>query len=240
MCKIIKVVPCVLLMVLTMFPGFAEAGNVEMVTGWEGNDDQGYGFLNPSYSLALDENRFLVFRGGVNYLYYEFDDLNGRTKVRSPAIEAGVSYRWTGKRISLTVGPGYEVRDTERTFADGRSREDTEKGFNLQGSLFFQATPLTNLNFLGSYSDSNEYIWSRLGIKRQLTNTNFQESRSLILGLEVTGEGNDDTTRYSAGLLFEMAFFPKQLSLQMRLGHSLYEKSDDLQPYFGFGLYKAF
>jgi outer membrane protein assembly factor BamA len=235
--NLIIVVPCLIL----IFNTFAEGGTFEMVAGGEGNDQQGYAFLMPSYRMAINNNYSVVLRASANYLQYEFEELGGTTEVSSPGADVGVSLRWSNNRLSLSAGPGYEIRETERTLANGEKQEDTEEGFNVVGSLFFQATPLTNISLMSSYSNANQYIWARAGVKRQITNKNFQGSKALFIGADVTGQGNDDTSVYHAGLVFEIAFFKERISLQLRSGYPVYqESSEDKQPYFGVGLYKSF
>jgi hypothetical protein len=239
--KASKIVFCASLFVVTSLHSAARAGIFELVSGWEGNDRQGYASLMPSQSIDVGKN-FLVLHASANYLYYEFTDVGGLTEVTSPGAGAGVSFRWTGERLTFSAGPGYEVRRTERTLAGGAKQEETEHGFNLQSSLFFQANPLTNFSLIASYSAANKYIWARGGVKRQISNKLFDNSGAFSLGAEITGQGNDDTEVYHAGLFVEVAHFPKRVSLQLRSGYPLhrYPDLDESRPYFGLSIYKAF
>lgn len=232
-----------LILMIMIFYTNAMAGSFDMVTGWEGNETQGYTFFSSTYNTAIGKNVYIVFRASANYLYYEFYDVDRRTDVRSPGTDAGIALRFNIGRASLSLGPGYEIRQTERNYENGGSTEKTEEGYNLQGSLYLQAASHTILQIISSYSDANEYIWTRGGIKYQLTNKNYQGPTALSLGVEFTGQGNDDKNTLSGGILFEIAFVRKKLSIQMRTGYPFYdseESSEDSKPYFGAGLYKAF
>ncbi|MBI1954897.1 MAG: cellulose biosynthesis protein BcsS [Acidobacteria bacterium] len=228
------------LLVLLRPPG---ASAQEIVGGWEGDATRGYAFGMPVFSIGLTERNFLVLRGSGSHLYYTLPEVGGETEVSSPGANAGLAYRLRTPQVTFTLGPGYEMRWTRRRLADSSQVRETERGFNLQGDIFFQATPLTNLNAIVSYGEANEYLWSRAGIKRQVTNTEFQGPASLIFGMEGTAQGNDDIRVYQAGGLFEVAFPRARASLQFRGGYSQEQFPNgqiNRRPYYGAGLYWAF
>ncbi len=221
----------------------ATARAQELVGGWEGAGSDGYAFLSPAWSLDLSGgDQLLVLRGAASYLYYTTHDVGGTTDVASPGGSLGLAWRLRTPRLTLTLGPGYEVRRTRREPAGGAATTVTERGYTLQGDAYFQATPLTTLTAAGSYGDANRYTWARGGIKRQVTDTDFSGSSALLLGVEVTGQGNYEIHTAQAGALVEIAFLRGHGSLQLRGGYSRSTYRDDTRrsrAYFGIGFYKA-
>jgi hypothetical protein len=221
----------------------ASASAQELVGGWEGERGRGYGFLMPSYSWGVTEEGSFVLRGSGSHLYYGTPEAGGETRVRSPGAALGVAWRWRTPKASFTLGPGYEVLWTTREPAGAPTEKETEHGFTVQGDVFFQATPLTNLNLIASYGHANRYVWVRGGVKRQMTNTDFRGPVSLILGLEGTGQGNSDLRTYQGGGLLELALPRLGGSMQFRAGYSREQFPDDTRnsrPYFGAGFYLGF
>lgn len=215
----------------------------EIVTGWEGSSSRGYAFVSPSAAFATSGQFSWIVRGAVSYLYYDFPDEGGKTRVRSPGESLGVGLRYSTPQLSVTIGPGYEVRQTTRDFASGSERRDNESGVVVQGDVFYQATPLTNVSLIASYGAANDYVWVRAGGKRQISNFDNRDATTLHAGVEITGQGNKDGRSTQVGGLFEVAYPSAKASLQFRAGYSRLTNPDDShesKPYFGVGFYRAF
>lgn len=221
----------------------ASAAGYELIGGWEGESDRGYGFLMPVVIVDLEPRRALVVSGSLNHLRYPVPGPGGVTEVESPGADFSLGYRWRKPRLTATFGPGFSSKRTTRRAPNGVESRETESGLTAQGTLFVDATPLTNLNLIASYSDANEYLWSRAGAKRRLTNRDSSRPRSLLLGVELTLQGNDEVESRSLGGLLEIAFHRARGSLQLRTGYSDVELADGStrsEPYLGVGFYKAF
>ena len=215
----------------------------EVVTGWEGSAGRGYAFVSPAASFATSGQVSWVVRGAVSYLYYDFRDDGGRTDVRSPGESLGVALRYSTPQLTATIGPGYEVRQTRRRLAAGGETRRTESGVTGQGDVFYQLTPLVNLNAIVSYGDAHRYVWARAGIKRQISNFDHRESVTTHVGGEITEQGNSDGRSTALGGLLEFAYPGLRGSLQLRAGYSRLRNPDDShesRPYFGVGYYQAF
>lgn len=215
----------------------------ELSAGWEGASSRGYAFVAPTVSFAASESWSWIARASLSYLYYEFPEAGGVTRVNSPGEAIAVGLRYAGPQLTLSFSPGYEIRQTTRRLAgDGKIDED-ENGFTVQGSAFFQATPRTQLSAIASYGDANEYFWGRIGAKRQLTNFDFSRPVALHAGVELTAEGNDDSDAKQLGGMFEFAFPQARASLQFRAGRSDIEYSDgsdESRNSFGVSFYHGF
>lgn len=217
--------------------------DTELSAGWEGSSSRGYGFVAPTLSFAASGSWSWIAGASLSYLYYEFPDAGGVTRVRSPGEAIGVGLRYAGPRLTLAFGPGYEIRQTTRRIGGGSKVDDDENGFTLQGSAFFQATPRTQLSAILSYGDANEYFWGRVGVKRQLTNFDYSGPVALHAGVELTSEGNDDSDANQLGGVFEVAFPQSRASLQFRAGRSAIEYpdgSDESKNVFGVAFYQGF
>lgn len=212
----------------------------EVVAGWEGSAGRGYTFVAPSLTLHRGERLSWVLRGSLSYLYYDFPEAGGDTKVRSPGQSLGLALRYAAPRFTATVGPGYEVRQTRRKPAAGGEIKDDENGATLEGSVFIQATPRTVVSLLASYGEANDYYWVRGGVKQQVGGS---DAIAWHLGAELTSQGNEDVESRQLGGVLEAAFLRAQASLQLRAGYSRQENPDasrQSDPYFGVGLYRAF
>ena len=157
----------------------------ELIAGWEGDRLGGYAFASTLVSVGLGSHHALVLVGSGSYLYYSFPDSGGLTEVASPGVSAAVGYRLHTQRMSATLSAAYEVRRTWERPAVLPSTRRTGPGVAAEGELWLQATPLTVVDAIVSYSDANRYLWARSGLQRQLTNTHFQ--RPVALGVGVGG-----------------------------------------------------
>lgn len=211
----------------------------EVVAGWEGSADRGYTFVAPALTLQHSEQISWILRGSLSYLYYDFPEADGDTTVRSPGQSLGLALRYAAPSFTVTVGPGYEVRQTRRKPSAGGETKENENGFTLDGNVFFRATPRTVVSLLASYGDANEYYWARGGVKQQVT---ASASAAWHLGAELTSQGNEDVETRQLGGVVEVALPRAQASLQLRAGYSRQENPDasrQSDPYFGVGFYRA-
>jgi hypothetical protein len=214
----------------------------EIVAGWEGSAGRGYTFVAPALTLHQGDQFSWILRGSLSYLYYDFPEAGGDTRVRSPGQSLGLALRYAAPSFTATLGPGYEMRQTRREPAAGAESEDNENGFTLEGNVFFQATPRTVVSLLASYGDANEYYWARGGVKQQIGGSGT-DAIAWHLGAELTSQGNEDVDTRQLGGVVEAAFPRAQASLQLRAGYSRQENPDSSRhsdPYFGVGLYRAF
>lgn len=210
--------------------------------GWEGGSSRGYGFVAPTVSFGKSNAWAWTASASLSYLYYEFADAGGVTRVNSPGEAVAVGLRYTGPRLTLAFGPGYEIRQTTRRVGGGDKVDDDESGFIVNGSAFFQATPRTQLSAILGYGDANEYFWSRIGVKRQLTNFDYSGAVALHGGVELTTQGNADSEANQIGGLVEAALPRSRASLQLRAGVSRdsSDGNDETHGYLGVGFYRGF
>jgi hypothetical protein len=221
----------------------ALAGAQELILGWEGDSLGGNGFVMPVFSMPKAGKNAFVLRGSAGYLYYTIRSGTSQTDVTSPGGSFGLAWRARGKKATFTLGPGFEVRRKTSTPDSGPSTEVTEKGFTVAADVYCVANPLTSLYAILSYADANQYAWGRAGFKRQVTNRRFEKPTAWSVGLEITGQGNDEVHTYQAGAVAGLAFLRRQTSLEVRFGYSQRRypaAPSDHQLYVGVGLYHNF
>jgi hypothetical protein len=221
----------------------------DVTAGYEGDSrDTGYAFVGPGYTHPLSDSTAIVGRLTFNYLTYEFDNGDAtRTHVSGPGIAPTVGLRF-GRRSNLTVTAGPEWKRRERevmTPADIRLSEtdDDKLGARFGASLYDDFADHWNVHALASYGTAEDWLWTRVGVKRQLTNLNWRRPISLFLGAEGIAQGNDDIRQWQAGGLAEVVHAPSSLSVMVRAGwknSSFQHAEDDNGAYFGIGLYRRF
>ncbi len=215
----------------------------ELVTGFEAGPSTAYVFISPVFSLPKSGKNMIIFQPTASFLYYKFQGSGGSTTVNSPGLAFQVGYRRQTKRLSFTIAPGIEVRWDSRKIGTGPEIKKTQTGALVGASVFFQATPLTNLNFISSYGSANRYLFTRGGIKQQITNKKFEKPIALSIGGEITGQGNREVRQYGGGGMFEIGFLRQKTSLQFRAGinrQTFAVGPAESKPYFGAGIYRRF
>lgn len=220
-----------------------ESVGQEVVTGWEGSSGRGYAFVAPSVALHRGDQISWILRGSVSYLYYDFPEAGGDTRVRSPGQSLGFAMRYSAPGVTVTVGPGYEARQTRRRFEGGGETTVQERGLTLEGNVFVQATPRTVISLLGSYGKANDYYWVRGGVKQQVSGFDGADATAWHVGAEFTDQGNQDVKSRQLGGVLEAAFPRSRASLQFRAGYSRRDNPDgsrESEPYVGVGFYRAF
>lgn len=216
------------------------ASGQELIAAWEGDQARGYTFVSVVFSVGGPVA--LTVSPTASFLYYEVPDGTDRTRVRSPGASIAAGLRVRTARVTMTAGLGFETRRTVRESGPGPGTLQQESGLIVHGTVFAQATRLTNINAIVSYSNANQYIWARGGLKQQLTNRRFRDPVALAVGIETTAQGNADVRAYQAGGVFEIAFVRAAGSVQLRAGlgrHQYRDGTAERRPYFGIGFYRA-
>lgn len=221
----------------------------EFIAGFEADTHgTGYGFAGPAYVHPIRPNLAVTGRVFASYLYYEFEEAGGTTSVRSPGVSPMLGLRF-GSRSFFQVLAGPDIRWREEEFEAGGVEVETEDdgatvGASIAAEAYTNPSDRDVIHGIVTYGTVDEYVWGRLGYKRQLTNLGWQGSGpAWFLGVEVTGQGNDDIRSFQVGPMTEVVFSPSNLSLSVRAGYkkSTFDAAPDRDgPYFGVGLYKRF
>lgn len=231
-----------------------DATHWELIGGMEfAADGLFYGFIGPQWNRQLNDNTRLVARAYANWLKYEFDEAGGTTKVSGPGIStrvglkfgdkhtfgigAGPSFKWRSERFIDANGNEFDIDD-----ADNDGEEDgMEIGFNVGADANLNPTSRDNVHAIVNYETVDEYLWSRLAYKRQITNLNWQAPWATSLGAEGILQGNEDVRSVMLGALLEFAHGPSRTSLMLRGGvkRASFDTADDRTgAYVGVNLYK--
>jgi hypothetical protein len=221
----------------------------ELIGGYEGdNQSSGYGFVGPAYNHPLSDNLAVTGRVFASFLHYKFtNDIGGETTVHSPGFSPAVGLRF-GHGTTFKVTVGYAGKDEHREITDrsGRIVSDETRwksGLNLGGELYWNLSKRDNIHAIANFSTADDYLWSRAGYKRQVSNTDWKGGTTWYVGGEVITQGNKDIWSNSIGALAEVLFVPVRFSVMFRGGykHSSFDVGDPKSgPYFGVGIYKRF
>jgi hypothetical protein len=234
-------VPLRLLLVLPiLIASSAAAQRVNVVTGFEGGTNFGYGFVTSSLTVEATEMVDLIGFWTLSYLYYSYADHRGAVEVRSPGTTVGGALRIRVPDITLTVGPAYEVRQTTRRIG-AETQTFRQAGPLLQGDLFARPAPMLTFSLAGSFSWANDYGRTRAALMRQLTAESGEIPVMISLGAEVFAQGNPEAQAVGAGGILGFNL-PGRTSLHLRAGYMQYTAGDvrEGRPYFGIGFFGVF
>lgn len=215
-------------------------GGVEFDT-----DGMLYGFAGPQWNYRLNEDMGVFARAYGNWLQYEFEENGGTTEVSGPGISTQVGLKFGDRHtFKVGVGPSFKWRGETFTDASGNETEldsDMEVGLSVGGDAYLNPTERDNVHALVNYDTVDDYLWSRLAYKRQITNLDWQDTWAHHLGVEGIWQGNDDIRTMMLGGLVEFAHGASRSSVMLRAGikKSTFEAADDRTgPYFGINFYR--
>jgi len=218
----------------------------EVIGGLEfDTDGMMYGFVGPQWTRPINDDVKLTARAYFNWLQYEFDELGGTTKVSGPGISTQVGLKF-GDRNTFKVGagPSFKWRGETFTAANGTETEldtDMEVGFSVGGDAYLNPTERDNVHALVNYETVDDYLWSRLGYKHQITNFDWQSTWAHFIGAEAIWQGNDDIRTLMLGGLVEFVHAKSSTAVMLRGGfkRSTFDTADDRTgPYFGINFYR--
>lgn len=215
------------------------------IGGFEGDTHgTGYGFFGPSYVRPISDNMAITGSVYGNYLYYEYDNGSGMTRVRSPGASAKAGLRFGDENhFGFSAGPSFRRRRETITFLDGQRVTDTDLrvGLSVGADLYANPTSHNNVQGLITHNTEDAYTWGRIGFKEQLTNHNWSGKFAHFLGAEFIGQGNEDIVSQQIGGFVEFIHVPSTVSIMLRAGYKMSGfdvGSDKKGPYFAVGFYQ--
>jgi hypothetical protein len=222
---VIRRLPISMLVLLAALPLAAQ----DWSAGFHGNDHSGYGWLTHYYRLPTGPGEQLVFSGTVSYLYYDAVIGGSRVRVTSPGVGAAAMYRWSRPNLSLGVGPGWEVRWTDR----GADRV-TESGALLLGDMSYRPADATTVNVGARYSGANDWFAAN-------GNVIFDITPQLRAGPDGSWQGNQDVTIREIGGIAGIPYGRTWMFVRAGQSRITYrDGSHDEQPYFSVGIGRSF
>jgi hypothetical protein len=224
----------------------ARAGALEGIAGWEGDSfRQGYGFATLGFSHGVGGHLEIPLRLSASYLYYDYRDGLSRVSVRAPGASLAAGLRSAGRRGSIAMLAGGEVRwerrrtGATRAFAPAVARG----GIVLQGEGELRAGRRFRPVVLVSYSGSSRYVYGRSALRWQCGNLDWSGPATWLIGVEGVGQGNRDTDAFQAGATIECSLARAGLSLSLHGGvksSASTETDRRVGGYLGAGLYRRF
>jgi len=145
-----------------------------------------------------------VFAGD---LYYDFKDngkiIDAELKWITPAVGIKLEGPVT---LTLAAGPTFRNKKEER---DPKTEKDTESGGFYQLGLF-RWRENHNLEFLASYTNLDNFYWSRLRGRKRVKG-------SFFAGMEIFGMDNQDVDAWGVGPLLEYQM--KKTAITFKTGY---------------------
>ena len=195
----------------------APAAAHDSVTGFTSGPSTGEGNVDPLFSLHLNGANSLVVRPTANYIYFDTRDATGAVETTSPQASYGLGYRYTGNRLVFDIGPAFQVLSQETKTFIGKTTQQMLMGAAFATHIYYQATPFTSINIAANYDQANRYSWSHAAIMERVTDLDSREAGAVLLGADVTEQGNSDVRQVSTGGVLEFAFDHGE-TLQLRAG----------------------
>ncbi len=214
----------------------AVAGSLEGLAGWEGDGfGQGYGFVGVGSLKPMGARLTLVTRLSGSYLYYNFESSGTSTSVTSPGVTGMTGMRVTFTKGSLSALGGYETRWEHRRSDLGRQviviggRRVEIVGHlnenNITGGGVLQADADVGLGrqwhgfLFANYAGAARYLFSRMAVRWQATNLEWENPLAFFMGVEGIRQGNDESAAAQGGPFLEWSFVPQRLSVALRGGY---------------------
>jgi hypothetical protein len=205
----------------------AEPPRGEVVTGWSGNADHGYGFLNVQKAVVRgdDAHSSLSLGATVSQLYYTWSDGGIENRVDSPGVAAGPSFGYATEHLGIGAGIGFEARRDLHSIDGGEPVPTTELDASLSGNIGLRPGAGTAIYTMATFSAVNQNLWARLGAIQQVVPLIERGTRvSLWLGPEVTILGGRETHLLDLTGVAEVPFRKLHATLSARAGVSLQQQ----------------
>ena len=160
-------------------------------TGFEADSDD-----KRLYFIGAQTNAPLFLNIFAGHLKYKFEEDNSTVDVKSTFITPTVGYRFTiNEPLTFSIAAG-ATREDKTEKRNNRDDKDTTTGAFVQiAASYWKADK--NYEFLASYSEPTDFVWSRLRGKHRVHGRYF-------LGGEAFWMGNEDFDSVGAGALFEI------------------------------------
>lgn len=196
--------------------------------GYEGSDDWAHGFLTISQPVSTLGDGQLIAWGTASYIRYDVIDGGARRDVSAPGVGAGVLWRWSSRRTSFALGPGYEFRWISREGFEQR----TEHGLTLRADGHTWLTQSLIFTANATYYDAIEWTAVRSSLEYALGDSGFR------IGPETAHQGNDDISVREVGGILRYPVSDRA-SAWVRAGTARTELSGGMpqdDPYFSAGI----
>ena len=204
---------------LLLGPPPARAG-VELGAGWEGNATRGSAFTSSAWAFDGGPGSAIVLRATESAFYYRLHDGVEEMRVSSLGGSLELALRYCLGEAALTAGPGIEVRHEVCSFASGDAFSEWDFGPTLGFDAYAPFDSLTYGTLAASYSHSSRYFWVRSALYEQEFNRSFEGPIGIALGIELTGQGNDEFRLVQVGAVIEIDLARLLGLLSVRAGHS--------------------
>jgi len=210
----------------------------EIIMGWSGNADHGFGFttVQPALVRGEDGQAAFLFRATVSELYYSFITDGQLHLIRSPGLAAGPGIAITEGPFGLSASVGLEAR---RPTPDLRVVFDA----NLAGGVSWRPAGRASVYAQTSFSAVQQNVWLRAGAMMPVFPIAPRDTAaSLWLGLETTRVGSGPNQVQEVGAVAEVPIRDLHAAINVRAGVAFQELGRNVvrRGTVGIGLYWSY
>jgi hypothetical protein len=218
----------VLLAVTFALPSGEAVAKGDLTLGWQGGPSNGDASASYAFGFPMTSTSAIQVVPSADYIYYAAHQGGAKTNTNSPGASLGVQYAYDSDRLSFDVGPAIDVVWQDRKVGSGPKKNTTLESSTLAGpganaDLTYNFSEATSLDLSASYEQPDRYYWTRAGLEQRIAHAG---SFSILLGPEVSLEGNNLFHQTGGGVVTEFAFDNSGTSLQLRGGYAGVSYSD--------------
>jgi hypothetical protein len=201
---------------------------------------QSYSYVGADLTHRLTPHVGVAVRVMPFYLTYRFRSGDDLVSARALGVNGLVGIKLFLGETTLGLLGGAQFRDTDLSpdVRTGGARGDQISGL-AQLELDSWLPTRTNLNFFSSYSGVDDFLYTRGGVKQQLTNRDFSKPITINAGVEGFFGRNADYDSRGAGLVFELYHIPTRMAVGVRAGYK-HDSTFGNGGYAGLSIYKQF
>lgn len=227
-------------MALTALPAHSRQISITAIAGWEADTrHQGFAMAGFMGDTPIQKRLSFAFFTAASKLYYRFPVNSVTVRADSPGAHYLGGFKYSlGHEAWVTALAGGVSRDTEYKGATiEQIRADS--GASYMTELQFPLGKRMNFNVLATLNDNDDYGWSRLTLKRQITNLNYSRPWTLNAGAVGTFQGNTQHEAQLGGGLIELYHLPTKVSAAVQGGYK-WDSGWGKANYGGISLSKSF
>jgi len=217
---------------LISLPSLLWGGSLHVIAGGEvDSSQQMFFYTGVIKDFDIRKNIKIAVRFFGDYLAYSFQAGSTRVKAEAPSFQVGAGIKWLTSVGIFSIIPGWEARNTTvNPDVPGVKIKGLYEGFSITGDAYIPLPKHFLLTFVGSYSTSTSYLWSRLRISKGIYFNNFR------FGTEFIGQGNYDYRAFQFAPTVEFA--RSNYSILLRAGYK--DSSAGKSIYGGIDFYIGF
>ena len=217
-----------LAVVAVVLPNDEALAKDDLNLSWEGGPSNGDASASYTFGIPMTSTSAIQVVPSADYIYYAAHQGGAKTNTNSPGASLGVQYAYESDRLSFDIGPAIDVVWQDRKVGSGPKKNTTLASSTLAGpganaDLTYNFSDATSLDLSASYEQPDRYYYTRADLAQRIAHAG---SFAVLLGPEVSIQGNNLFHQTGGGVVAEFAFDTSGTSLQLRGGYAGVSYSD--------------